>query len=41
MEPIHRQILVEAGIDPEQVYLWVDRKEFLTHTRKMRKNSVK
>ena len=21
MEPIHRQILVEAGIDPEQVYL--------------------
>ena len=34
MEPVHRQILVEAGVDPDQVYVLGYRKEFLTHIKR-------
>ncbi len=34
MEPVHRQILVEAGVDPDQVYVLGGPEGILTHIKR-------
>ncbi|MFQ9440573.1 MAG: hypothetical protein ACLR13_05665 [Acutalibacteraceae bacterium] len=36
MEPVHRQILVEAGVDPDQVYVLGGLEGILTHIKRWR-----